>query len=64
MKTYENLIKKAKTTGDLTWQESIDLVQWLLDTDKDAEYPEFEKLCSYYLQEGLAYYVPTAEEES
>ena len=59
MKTMENLIKKAKEEKTLDWKESIDLVQYLLDTEKVTEYPEFEQLCNYYITEGLCYYVPS-----
>ena len=55
----ENLIKKAKEEKTLDWKESIDLVQYLLDTEKVTEYPEFEQLCNYYITEGLCYYVPS-----
>ena len=55
----ETLIKKAKEEKNLKWEESVDLVQYLLDTEKLTEYPEFEKLCQYYITEGLCYYVPS-----
>ena len=55
----ETLIKKAKEEKTLSWEESVDLVQYLLDTEKLTEYPEFEKLCQYYITEGLCYYVPS-----
>ena len=55
----ETLIKKAKEKKNLKWEESVDLVQYLLDTEKLTEYPEFEKLCQYYITEGLCYYVPS-----
>ena len=57
--SVETLIKKAKEKKDLKWEESVDLVQYLLDTEKLTEYPEFEKLCQYYITEGLCYYVPS-----
>ena len=59
MKSGQTLIKKAKEKKSLSWEESVDLVQYLLDTEKVAEYPEFEKLCQYYITEGLCYYVPS-----
>ena len=55
----ETLIKKAKEKKDLKWEESVDLVQYLLDTEKLTEHPEFETLCQYYIMEGLCYYVPS-----
>ena len=55
----ETLIKKAKEEKNLKWEESVDLVQYLLDTEKLTEHPEFEKLCQYYITEGLCYYVPS-----
>lgn len=55
----ETLIKKAKEEKTLSWEESVDLVQYLLDTEKVTEHPEFEKLCNYYITEGLCYYVPS-----
>jgi hypothetical protein len=55
----ETLIKKAKEEKTLSWEESVDLVQYLLDTEKLTEHPEFEKLCQYYITEGLCYYVPS-----
>tara|TARA_B100001057_G_scaffold442180_1_gene477368 strand:+ start:520 stop:786 length:267 start_codon:yes stop_codon:yes gene_type:complete len=59
LKTLENLITKAKSPKGLSWSESIDLAQWLIDTEKRTEYPEYEKLCDYYIEEGLCYYVPS-----
>ena len=56
---YQNLLKKAKEEKTLSWEESVDLVQYLLDTEKLTEHPEFEKLCQYYITEGLCYYVPS-----
>ena len=56
---YQNLLKKAKEEKTLSWEESVDLVQYLLDTEKVTEHPEFEKLCNYYITEGLCYYVPS-----
>ena len=55
----ETLIKKAKEEKNLKWEESVDLVQYLLDTEKLTDDPEFEKLCQYYITEGLCYYVPS-----
>ena len=55
----ETLIKKAKEEKNLKWEESVDLVQYLLDTEKLTDHPEFEKLCQYYITEGLCYYVPS-----
>ena len=55
----ETLIKKAKEKKNLKWEESVDMVQYLLDTEKLTDYPEFEKLCQYYITEGLCYYVPS-----
>ena len=55
----ETLIKKAKEEKNLIWEESVDLVQYLLDTEKLTDHPEFEKLCQYYITEGLCYYVPS-----
>ena len=57
--SVETLIKKAKEKKNLKWEESVDLVQYLLDTEKLTEHPEFEKLCQYYITEGLCYYVPS-----
>ena len=45
----ETLIKKAKEEKNLKWEESVDLVQYLLDTEKLTDHPEFEKLCQYYI---------------
>ena len=55
----ETLIKKAKEEKNLKWEESVDLGQYLLDTEKLTDHPEFEKLCQYYITEGLCYYVPS-----
>jgi len=59
MNKLGNLIVKAKSSKGLSWSESIDLAQWLIDTEKRTEYPEYEKLCDYYIEEGLCYYVPS-----
>jgi hypothetical protein len=59
LKKLESLITKAKSPKGVTWSESIDLAQWLIDTDKRTEYPEYAKLCDYYIEEGLCYYVPS-----
>ena len=44
--------------GQADWKASIDLAQYLLDTDLVDQFPEYEKLCQYYMTEGLCYYVP------
>jgi len=53
---YQVLIEKYTDVG-LDTEESIDLVQHLLDTDLVNSYPEFELLCQYYVLEGLCYEV-------
>ena len=59
MNIYQNLLKKAKEEKNPKLKESVDLVQYLLDTEKLTDHPEFEKLCQYYITEGLCYYVPS-----
>ena len=50
----ETLIKKAKEKKDLKWEESVDLVQYLLDTEKLTDHPEFDayKWVSYWYPLG------------
>lgn len=53
---YQVLIEKYTDVG-LDAEESVDLVQHLLDTDLINSHPEFELLSQYYLLEGLCYEV-------
>ena len=53
----DTLVTKYKE-GRATWQDTIDIAQYILDTETIGTYPEFAKLCDYYIAEGLCYYVP------
>ena len=51
------LITKYKE-GLASWQDTIEIAQYILDTETIGTYPEFRQLCEYYIAEGLCYYVP------
>ena len=55
------LINMYRTQG-ISAEQSVNMVQHLLDTDMLADYPEFVLLSEYYLAEGLCYFVPTISE--
>ena len=55
--TLDTLAQSYKD-GKCDWQQSLDLVQGVLDTEKIDQYPELRKLADYYVAEGLCYYVP------
>lgn len=53
---YQLLIEKHYDVG-LDWEESVDLVQHLIDLDLTECYPGFDTLSNYYIAEGLCYEV-------
>jgi hypothetical protein len=53
---YQVLYEKYSDVG-LDAEESVDLVQYLLDTDLINSCPELELLSQYYVLEGLCYEV-------
>ena len=55
--SIDTLVTKYKE-GRATWQDTIDIAQYILDTETIGTYPEFRQLCDYYIAEGLCYYVP------
>jgi hypothetical protein len=57
MTKITHIITKYHSEG-LSWSDTVDLCQTLLDTEMLRDYPEFDKLCKYYIAEGLCYYVP------
>ena len=56
--TLDTLAQSYKD-GKCDWQQTLDLVQGLLDTEKIDQYPELSQLADYYVAEGLCYYVPS-----
>ena len=38
--------------------DTVEIVQFLLDTDLILDYPELFELADYYVTEGLCYQVP------
>ena len=53
---YDVLIEKHYDVG-LDYEESVDLVQHLIDLDLTDVYPGFDTLSRYYILEGLCYEV-------
>ena len=45
--------------GTLSPCDTVEIVQFLLDTDLIHQYPELYELAEYYVLEGLCYQVPT-----
>lgn len=53
---YDLLLEKHFDVG-LDAEESVDLVQHLIDIDLTEHYPGFDTLSAYYILEGLCYEV-------
>ena len=53
---YDLLLEKHYDVG-LDAEESVDLVQHLIDLDLTEHYPGFDTLSEYYILEGLCYEV-------
>ena len=53
---YDLLLEKHYDVG-LDAEESVDLVQHLIDLDLTEHYPGFDALSEYYILEGLCYEV-------
>jgi hypothetical protein len=53
---YQLLLEKHFDVG-LDAEESVDLVQHLIDLDLTDQYPGFDTLAYYYIAEGLCYQV-------
>ncbi len=48
--------------GLLSPEDSVHLIQYLLDTDLINNYPELYEVSDYYIMEGLCYFVPSPVE--
>ena len=54
---YKDIIAEYHK-GTLSPVDTVDIVQFLLDTDLILNYPELYELADYYTMEGLCYQVP------
>ena len=54
---YRDIIKEYHQ-GMLSPGDTVEIVQFLLDTDLILDYPELFELADYYVTEGLCYQVP------
>jgi len=43
--------------GLLNAEKTVDLIQFLLDTDLIYDYPELMDVADYYIMEGMCYHV-------
>ncbi len=41
--------------GILNPDDELELVQWLIDTGLCEEFTQYQRLCDYYVLEGLCY---------
>ncbi len=53
---YQDVISEYHQ-GTLAPDKSVDLIQFLLDTDLIYDYPELMDLADYYVLEGMCYHV-------
>ena len=53
---YQDIIAEYHQ-GTLSPCDTVDIVQFLLDTDLIEQYPELYELADYYVLEGLCYQV-------
>ena len=54
---YKDIIAEYHR-GTLSPVDTVEIVQFLLDTDLIVNYPELYELADYYTMEGLCYQVP------
>ena len=54
---YKDIIAEYHK-GTLSPVDTVEIVQFLLDTDLILNYPELYELVDYYTMEGLCYQVP------
>ena len=54
---YKDIIAEYHK-GTLSPVDTVEIVQFLLDTDLILNYPELYELADYYTMEGLCYQVP------
>ena len=54
---YKDIIAEYHN-GTLSPVYTVEIVQFLLDTDLILNYPELYELADYYTMEGLCYQVP------
>ncbi len=54
---YKDIIAEYHN-GTLSPVGTVEIVQFLLDTDLILNYPELYELADYYTMEGLCYQVP------
>ena len=54
---YKDIIAEYHN-GTLSPVATVEIVQFLLDTDLILNYPELYELADYYTMEGLCYQVP------
>ena len=54
---YQDIIAEYHQ-GTLSPLDTVEIVQFLLDTDLIEQYPELYELADYYVLEGLCYQVP------
>ena len=54
---YKDIIAEYHS-GSLSPRDSVEIVQFLLDTDLIRDYPELYELADRFIMEGLCYQVP------
>ena len=54
---YKDIIAEYHS-GSLSPRDSVEIVQFLLDTDLIRDYPELYELADRFVMEGLCYQVP------
>ena len=64
--SQSNIIEELDLSVEAFWHGAfdpkyqIDLIQTVLDMDLHlTRYPSLIRICDYYVQEGLCYYVPS-----
>ena len=53
---YKDIIQEYHL-GLLNADRSVDMIQFLLDTDLIMDYPELLDVADYYIMEGMCYHV-------
>ena len=54
---YKDIIAEYHS-GSLSPRDTVEIVQFLLDTDLIRDYPELYELADRFVMEGLCYQVP------
>ena len=57
---YKDIIAEYHS-GSLSPRDTVEIVQFLLDTDLIRDYPELYELADRFVMEGLCYQVPIVQ---